>query len=225
MGIERFFSSIEENKITNLDNEFTKTHKNMIHTNHFYIDFNSIIHVTSKSVIGGLNRNLYKLIKSNGDPRKYLDEFNDKKINKLIIEEVVKTVYKLLKFYIYPNELQYLYIAIDGVPSKSKMIAQKKRRYMGSVISRIRKMIFNKHKNDLEKNNKTRYIFEKFKIDWDKSLITPGTLFMHQMHEAMTSFEMETNIKQICKNIKQYKYSSPYEPMEGETKNCYGNEK
>lgn len=218
MGIERFFSSIEENKIANLDHEFTKTHEDRIHANHFYIDFNSIIHVTSKKILMKLNQDLYKFIKNEGDPKEYLKKFGGETVDKMIIDEVIDSVRKLLEFYIYPEELYYLYIAIDGVPSKSKMMAQKKRRYMGSVISKIRQMIFEKYKEDMKKSDDIRYIFEEYKINWDKSLITPGTEFMHKMHEAMISIDMEMNVKEICKNLKQYKYSSPYEPMEGETK-------
>lgn len=236
MGIERFFSSIEENKIANMHSEFTTTHKNRIPCTYFFIDFNSIVHVISKKTMQDINYLLFKIIQNKYTDNKKateilkryeidkditLEKFNkqvtDEFVNNLIIKEVLNAMYKLLEFYIYPSELKYLYIAIDGTPSKSKIIEQKKRRYMGAIHSGIRNNIFNKHENELKKD-KDRYTFEKMKINWNKTLITPGTDFFHKMHLALNSFEFQSNIQKICKNIKTYEYSGPYEPGEGEKK-------
>ena len=59
------------------------------------------------------------------------------------------------------EKLKYFYIAIDGVPSKAKMVEQKKkRRYNSEVISIIEDKIFKKYEDELKKDE-SRYIFEK----------------------------------------------------------------
>ena len=40
-------------------------------------------------------------------------------------------------------------MSIDGVPSKAKMVEQKKRRFMGEFESNIKKEIIEKYKNEL----------------------------------------------------------------------------
>ena len=62
MGIERFFSSIEENNITNLGNHFTYKLQKKIDSEYLLIDFNSIIHITSSTVINDMNYLLYQII-------------------------------------------------------------------------------------------------------------------------------------------------------------------
>jgi len=238
MGIERFFRSIEENNITNLQSSFTKTLRKQILTQFMYIDFNSIIHITSFKVISELNYLLYKIIsnkfennrKSKSiiksynltldndiDHEKYHNIFTEEVLNELIIDKVIEYVYNILTNYIVSNELKFFYIAIDGVPSKAKMIEQKNRRYMGGLINHFQKKIFVKYEDSL-KQNKARYLYEKFKISWTKSYITPGTVFMDLLDNTLNSTEFESGIKNICQNLETYVYSGPYEPGEGEKK-------
>ena len=62
MGIERFFSSIEQNNITNLKSNFTYKLQKKISSENLLIDFNSIIHITSTVVINDLNYLLYQIM-------------------------------------------------------------------------------------------------------------------------------------------------------------------
>ena len=80
-------------------------------------------------------------------------------------------------------DLDTLYIAIDGTPSIAKMVEQKKRRFMGKLYEYIERELIEKYKKDLENQNtkfkyNNRYIFEKYKIRWTTSHISPGTKFM-----------------------------------------------
>lgn len=235
MGIERFFSSIEENKITNYDNQFTKKLEKNITCKYLYIDFNSIVHKVSSVIANDLNFLLYHHIKNDKNkPEKYntitnnyglivnnLDELlslltNDF-INTLVIENVRKYLINIVTNYVNPDKLEHLYIAVDGVPSKSKMIEQKKRRYMGGLIREIKDRIFEEYEDSL-KIDKIRYQYEKNKIHFDKNHISPGTEFMHKLHNRLSSPDLTTELKDLCKNLKTYTYSGVYEPGEGEKK-------
>jgi hypothetical protein len=65
MGIERFFSSIEQNNITNLTTNFTYKLEKKLDAKYLYIDFNSIVYITSNTVIYDLNYLLYQTLKNN----------------------------------------------------------------------------------------------------------------------------------------------------------------
>jgi len=233
MGIERFFSSIEENDIANKKSQFTTVHNSKLKSKYFMIDFNSIIHITSFYVISDLNYVLYKIITKDLDDKsadvssKYqLDTTNIKsyikdktydRLNEIIIDEVIFNVLDLLDTYMDPSKIELLYIAIDGVPSKAKIIEQKKRRYMGSVFSEIKKIIFDKHVKSIKKE-KDRYLYETNKISWNKNSISPGTIFLDDMYRNLTNSIFRVKIMKKCKNIKKYICSGPYEPGEGEMK-------
>lgn len=237
MGIERFFRSIEENKITNLKSEFTKTLEKRLNTKNLYIDFNSIIYITSFKVIGDLNWLLYQIIIGNtiGERVKKLVEdydleielneiksleYNQKiseNLNLIILEKIKEYVYNILNNYVNPELLDFIMIAVDGVPTKSKVVEQRKRRYMGGIINKIDQMLFDKYGDDV-KNDKNRWTFEQNKIIWDRANITPGTEFMDQLDEMITSTDFEVGVKNICQNLKKMIVSGPYEPGEGEKK-------
>lgn len=238
MGIERFFSSIQENKITNIESPFTKNLEKQIKTNHLYIDFNSIVYITSYKVTSQLNyilyciiagktignskfdeyMNLYKFkLEEINSPDKFAKKINIGYGNVVMVQKIQEYIVNILTNYVIPKELKNFYIAIDGVPSKSKMIEQKKRRYIGAIMRTIRKHIFEKHEKELM-NDSVRYTYEKFKISFDTNAITPGTEFMDLLDQALKSDEFISTIKGVCPNIETYMFSGVYEPGEGEMK-------
>lgn len=239
MGVEQFFSSIEENPITNLKTPFTKILRHKIDTNYFCVDFNSIIYKTSFIIVSDLNYILYQIITDRTTNNKKFTElvnlyefnsdthnfsigsfnstFTEEKISKLVLEKTREYVINMISNYIVPEKLEYLYIALDGVPSKSKILMQKKRRYMGFLIAEIKNRIFEKYKDELSKE-KHRYLFELNKISWNRNLITPGTVFMDDLDSMLNSKELVNDIKKICPNLKEYILSGVYEPGEGEKK-------
>src|SRR3972149_4355176 len=158
MGIEQFFSSIEENSITNLLTSFTQKLEKRIHANYLYVDFNSIVYVTSSTVLSELNYLLYHIIIGEITPKfkklaqqyaiKDIDKldaetfssmFTPDKTNKILLDKIAEYIIGMVTNYIEPTMLKLLYIAVDGVPSKSKIIEQKDRRYMGAIINEIKK--------------------------------------------------------------------------------------
>jgi 5'-3' exonuclease len=238
MGIERFFSSIQENNITNLRSSFSKDLEKRLDTNHLYIDFNSIVYIVSNKLISDFNYLLYKVITNNLDDKnakRIVVEYNLKEISltsmkeyglnkndimdKLVTDKVIEYVLNIFNNYVNPDMLELIYIAIDGVPLKSKMIEQRKRRYMGIVIDKLKERIFNKYENELsELPDENRYLFEINKIKWNRIKITPGTPFMDLLVGKLTSKKFNDKIRIICPNVKEYIFSGPYEPGEGEKK-------
>ena len=230
MGIERFFSSI--------DNENTYVYEFMtkINTKYLYIDFNSIVYNTHRPIINDFNYILRKIIEKDLNDSKFINlcnNYNIKKcnnineykkilnddfINKNIVNGIEEYIVdKILGSYIQSNELKYFYIAVDGVPSYSKIHEQKKRRYLSPVQANIQKKILLKNKKDLLKNkNKYNYILNK--IHWNTGNITPGTIFMDEVDKKLSSSEFIEKIKKICPNLEKYIYSGIYQPGEGEKK-------
>jgi 5'-3' exonuclease len=237
MGIEQFFSSIEENSITNLLTSFTKKLEKRIETKYLYIDFNSIIYITSFKVLSELNFILYRLItgdkggekfkkltkqydidhNNSTTPEQFNQLFPPEKVSELVLEKIDEYLVNVISNYVDPEKLKLLYIAVDGVPSKSKMIEQKSRRYMGGIMGQIKKKIYTKYEA-LLKTQKNRYIYENLKIGWIRNLINPGTTFMDDLNELLRSDQLVNKIKKACPHLDQYILSGVYEPGEGEQK-------
>jgi 5'-3' exonuclease len=181
MGIERFFASINKEfvSVTNLDED-----KSLIYCTQLYFDFNSIVHNVSVKNISDINKYLNKEIDdppftkvSNPD----LSYYNEK-INEIIITNVKEYIKTLLQTYFKVDKLKNVLICIDGVPTKAKMIEQKKRRYMGLFLQKI---IGQKDGN----------------LYWDKGNISPGTIFMNNLTKELNSEEFVKRIKDICVDL------------------------
>ena len=237
MGIEQFFSSIEENNITNLETSFTKILAKQIKTHYLYIDFNSIVYITSASVKSDLNYILYKFLTKEYESKTFKkliaeykitdNYFNDtvkfsriyhNKLTEIILKKIEEYIINIVTNYIFPKTLKLLYIAVDGVPSRSKIEEQKKRRYLGYTISVIKKKIFEKYSKELENTNIHRYKYEKLKFEWGHNNITPGTPFMTTLDNLLKSDKFSRKLKHICTNLKSYIVSGFNEYGEGEKK-------
>jgi 5'-3' exonuclease len=232
MGIEKFFSSIRKN---NISDKFIKPFNKQINTEYFYIDLNSIIysygHKKTQSELNYIinciinknyNNKFLKLInkyeiKENISLDEFKNKFTEHHVDKLIINEVINYIKNMLKHYIISKNLSLLYIAVDGVPSKSKMMTQKIRRYNGTLMSNISKKIYEKHIKDIKKHEK-RYIYEENKISWNRGKITPGTEFFDKLNYKLSTNKFINELKLICPNLKKYIFSGLYEPGEGEKK-------
>lgn len=184
MGVERFFSSIrnEFNITENTQYPFKK-----INSKYLFIDFNSIVHVLSTHQL-----NLYNLNNKNN-----VNEFENELINN--IENYLLEMFNLN---LYPENLEYIYICIDGVPTMGKIYEQKKRRYMASLIQYI--------------GNK--YKLKKSSFNWDKNNISPGTVFMNKLEEYLDSDTFKDKVKKLCPKLKIYQLSGTNEKGEGEMK-------
>ncbi len=236
MGIERFFSSIVENKITNIKDDFTYNLEKKLDTDYLYVDFNSIIYTTSYLVMTDMNYLLYKIITGNknnkvniilknydinSDKIKTVESFKNylvsDRLDSYVLEKTLDYVVNMITNFVNPDNLKLLYLAIDGVPSKGKIMEQKKRRYMGAIVMEMKNKIFNKYKDKL-KQDKNRYQFIVNQIEWNRVKITPGTIFMDRLSELLKSKDFDSVIKNTCKNMKEYIVSTVYDPGEGEKK-------
>jgi len=240
MGIERFFSSIEQNNITNLENNFTYKLQKKLDSDYLLVDFNSIVHITSATIISDMNYLLYQIInktfKGNDKAKNIIDAYkinlniNDdikyteltdyltvNKLDEIIFDKVEEFVLNMLQNFVNPDKLKYLFIAVDGVPNKCKMIEQKKRRFMAAVVGELKDKIFEKYEGELMKN-KNRYLYEQNKINWHKIYISPGTNFMNHLDKELAYDKFNKKVKNICKNLKKYTYSGTNEFGEGEKK-------
>lgn len=123
-----------------------------------------------------------------------LDELEDKMINEVIsyLENIIKLM----------NPSKGVYIAIDGVAPMAKIKHQRTRRFKSYVDKKILDNIKKKYNKDMDD------------IYWNNSAITPGTVFMEKLHEALLTF-----CEYISKSLKlNIIYSSYLTPGEGEHK-------
>ena len=195
MGIERFFNSIKskytnENLITDTQFPYKK-----VNSEYLFFDFNSIIHNISMEILNELNNT------DNLEISKYTNDY----INNLIIEATLFDLLFIIKNNFNYNNLKLIHIAIDGTPSKAKIIEQRKRRFLGK----------------LETTLKSSIIKNKNKISWSKNNISPGTEFMNKLIKKLKSKEFKSKIKDLMKDNKKFRdfiVSGTKEFGEGEKK-------
>ena len=232
MGIEGFFNSLskEHSIVSGI------THTNKIKCKYLFLDFNAIIHNISEytsahinklmkqyliSINQGIDFDNHQIIKkfnlqkefatfnpTNEDDIYHLfsNIFTSQKVNELVITEINKFIYYLLEYRIDPIDLELLYMSIDGVPSKAKIIQQRKRGFVGQFISNTKKKILKKNMNKLNVEadafNKNPYNLYKFhinKVSFNKILIKPGTAFMITLHKNFLSKDFQKKIKSYGK--------------------------
>lgn len=186
MGITSFFSSVDRNfdVITYLEEPYNK-----VDATHFLIDFNSIIHNVSSEMLSDINNasNLSFTFNS-------LSDFEPQ-----LIIQVKEAIKNLLKNNFISQNINYVMLAIDGVPSFAKMMEQKKRRYIGDLMNKLMKEV-------------------ELPIDWSKTNISPGTKFMDDMCKELKTESFINECKKICPNLTGMLVSDVYNPGEGEMK-------
>ena len=198
MGIERFFSSLSRqfDVIVDLEKPYQK-----IDATHFLIDFNSIVHNVSAHMISQINKYKQKEISELDFPFTNMNSFDD-----ILIDMVKNEIKELLNENFISENLKYIMIAIDGVPSFSKMMEQKKRRYMGDLMIQLMKSV-------------------ELPINWSKNNISPGTEFMDKLSNRLKDEKFLKDCKIICNKLDGIYISDIYNPGEGEMKimNCLRN--
>lgn len=150
MGIPTFFRSILQ-KNRSLIRGASAGGENF---DYFFIDFNSLIYNTWNKI--------HKNIAS------YHDEAM---IHQLLIQATVETVVHMVNDIVCPSH--YVFISMDGVAPRAKMVQQRSRRYKSVQFKEVLK----RKREELGIENP---------IEWDPSPnICPGTVFMEKMGVAM----------------------------------------
>jgi 5'-3' exonuclease len=189
MGVERFFSSLRR------DYNFIHKVNKKINGEHLLIDFNSIVHITSQFL-------LEQIRKEKGKTDSYTKDIFEAKL----IDEVGIYIEDLLKEQFYCSKIISIIVCVDGVPSMAKINEQRKRRYMGEIVSKLVK--------DRVSDEKS----EKTSFSWSRNNISPGTIFMKKMIEYLISSNFEERLKVHCINLKYYHVSGIDKMGEGEMK-------
>ena len=156
MGIKRFFNTVRKSRVANPDGVSVRIGvdgKAPIKSDSLYVDFNSIAHTVSSRVMLELNSALYDTILGSkpggklaskyglsGTPKLFSDEAEAHK-NDIIIDSILDELLKIVAMF-NTTSLRLIYVAIDGSPSKAKMIEQKRRRHIAQTMFKIKKSIF-----------------------------------------------------------------------------------
>lgn len=249
MGILEFFGTLIKNDITSTS--IKPNFKDKMDINHLFLDFNSIIHVSSQKLITDVNafmqsvlktiykrwsinsslliekfkkykmQDIQKRITEDTNPyeitQMFKEHFNDKFLDKLVITIVINNILHLLRTYCKNDKLKTLVMAIDGVPSKGKMIEQRQRRYMGAIMEIYKKKILAKYKEYLLDLEDYAYLSTSESIKWSRNKITPGTAFMHKLSRYLKHEKIQEKLKLNRENMNLI-ISDMYEIGEGEKK-------
>lgn len=160
-------------------------------------------------------------IKADTPPEKVIElfraHFSDDRLDTIIITAVINSLLYLLKTFCASKSLKTLLIAIDGVPSKGKLIEQRQRRYMGAIIENYKKLILDKYQEYLLDKDDYVYLMKRYQVKWSRTKITPGTVFMHKLVNYLKSEKIQAEMKVNNPQIKII-ISDMYEIGEGEKK-------
>jgi 5'-3' exonuclease len=239
MGIEKFFNSIARNKTIRLADGITLGLETKIDSEYIYIDFNSIIYTIATEIETELNYLLYEVIISSGlgitddyakkvadlwgymlstaDISSYKEYFTSELIDEYAIKRIKDYIINLIENILVSGSIKRIMIALDGVPTMSKMIEQKRRRYMGHVSSVLKRYIYAKHVGGGLLDD-TRMTYEHNKISYDRGRIISWSSFMGRIRDLLTSDVLYGVLKEKCPNLNVYIVSQPDVPGEGEKK-------
>jgi len=234
MGIERFFNSLTKNE-TIKEHGIILGLKQKINTENLYLDFNSIIYNVTMKVEEDLNYLLYSLIlfeenkkpldshteeickqyNFSGSVEKYKTYFSQELLDELTTKLIQEQIIYIITQLVVPEEVKLLYLAFDGVPTMGKVIEQKKRRYNGYVLARLKKKIYDKWFDSLPDKRKK---FEENKKHFDRSKIISWTNFIEGIVNSLKSDAFKKQLFEKNINLKQYIVSDQNDFGEGEKK-------
>jgi 5'-3' exonuclease len=146
MGVPQYFRAITRKYPTVIDS-------NKPSCSRLFLDFNCIIHLAANNIFN-MNQNMPKEM-----------------IERDIVHHTIDYVIKIIN-YLPPTDL--LFLAIDGICPYSKMVQQRKRRFVSSWKDTIIR----------SKQKETNVTY----VDWDRSSITPGTTFMAFLHSELHKY-------------------------------------
>ena len=100
-------------------------------------------------------------------------------LDKIVIEHIILTLDEMIKYFFNVEKLVQVYICIDGIPSKAKMVEQKNRRFISRLVnvyeSQTRKLM-------------SKYEYQLPRVLFEKTKISPATQFMVDLEKRLTEF-------------------------------------
>lgn len=182
MGIAQYFSTIVKSHP-----DIFKGWSADFSCDYLYFDFNCLVY------------KVYNLLNLN-EKEKLLTMSNDN-IEKKIIDEVIKYMKNIIDEIAKPSKL--VYIGIDGVVPRAKMVQQRFRRFSGFKQSAM------------EKEVKSQFGVEEKSV-WNRNSITPGTAFMTKLSDGIKKAIQQKKITKL-RNL-EFVFSDSSVPGEGEHK-------
>ena len=163
-------------------------------------DYSDTIDMSNLSLDTLINRSFFDLI------------ITDDNLDKLIIHKVSTYIIDLTNMM--PN-LQYLYLAIDGVPLYGKMIEQRHRRTIGYIIEQVNYLLLETYKTELDLDPNinleqeiyyNQYQFELYvrRLKFNKSKISPSTQFMTNLESYIVNYLTKKLDKKINIELDSY---------------------
>ena len=178
MGIEKLFSTIINNKILS-NNILIDNYK----ADYVYIDFSCLVYNEIDIIDYELNFILYEIILNkeySEEAKLYIDKYN-RILNKsgcpTNIEEFKKEyntsfIYEKIiisKIEELVEQSSKLFIAFEGLPTMTKIIEQRKRKYNNYVSEQINKVFYTKYKDDFDEYRKI-YEANKIRVERKKDI-------------------------------------------------------
>lgn len=159
-----------------------------------FFDYNSLIHPCAYNTLSKLQKG-----------QTYSEEELD--------SEIIKTTLNYTLEIINLVAAKKIYIVIDGVAPRSKMIQQRERRYKAYFLKKIQReqkeYQFSQLSEEMQENLRDDYLEPPV---WDSNKITPGTKFMKTLHTELYKFKKSHELE-----LDIY-ISTSDEPGEGEHK-------
>lgn len=149
-----------------------------------FLDFNSVIHMCSANIVS--------------QPCNSACSYEQ--LQKRIFEHIAEYTLKLIQF---SNPTELVYIAIDGVAPRAKMVQQRKRRF----LSATRNIAI----DDFKKKHGIPF------IKWDSNCITPGTQFMTELAQFLNK-DFREMVATKFPHLQHMQVSTADEAGEGEHK-------
>lgn len=127
--------------------------------------------------------------------------FDEDTMDNLMLRQVARRFIKIVKTFCSPK-LKTLYIALDGIPSKGKLIEQRQRGIMGSLAGEFNKLITEDSKEYIKKLGEYYWIWLNNKVKWSRTKIKPNTSFMNKLALHLKSKQIGKNLAEKFKNLK-----------------------
>lgn len=136
-----------------------------------FFDYNSLIHPCAYNTLSKLQKD---------------QTYSEEELDSEIIKTTLSYTLEIIKLV----AAKKIYIVIDGVAPRSKMIQQRERRYKAYFLKKIQReqkeYQFSQLSEEMQENLRDEY---REPPVWDSNKITPGTRFMKTLHKELYKFK------------------------------------